>query len=161
MSFDAQRLEQVATAIRFEEDGKQLRKDMLTNLRAAVEPAIPVIKAGVMSMSGHGRVSPSLSTTVANKVRVATRLTGDRAGVRVSIGKAGMPRGFRNAPKRLNRAEGWRHPVFGNRDVWVSQRGVPGYFDLPLQDRRDELRAAVVRAVEDMSERLARRAGRG
>ena len=161
LSTEAQALEGVATALRFEEDGRQLRKDMTRELRQAVEPAIPVIKSGLMSYSGAGRVSPSLTATVASRVRVASRLTGDRAGVRVSIGRTGMPRGFRNAPKRLNRAEGWRHPVFGDTEKWVQQRGPAGYFDDPLNERRDEMRAAVVRAVEEMSERVARRAGRG
>lgn len=164
-------LEGLATALRYEEDGKALRKDLARELRAAVEPAIPVIKAGVMAMTrtaGGAAVSPSLTTTVASKVRIGTRLTGDRAGVRVSIGRSGMPRGFANAPKRINSAKGWRHPVprrgkggSVSEPVWVTQKGVPGYFDRPLEDRRDEMRAAVVKAVQEMSERVARRAGRG
>lgn len=160
MSFEAQRLEEVVAALQYESDGKQLRKEMTANLRAAIAPAIPVIKAGVMSMGGHGSVTPALRTSIASRVRIATRATGARAGVRVSIGRTPQIRGFRNAPKRLN-ADSFRHPVFGNREKWVTQRGAPGYFDRPLQERQDEMRAAVVRAVEEMSERIARRAGKG
>jgi len=160
MSIGAARLEEVISALRYEEDGKQLRKEMTANLKAAVEPAIPVMRSGLMAMGGSGSVTPALRTTIANRIRVAVRGTGGRAGVRVSIGRTPQIRGFRNAPKRLNR-ENWRHPVFGNREAWVSQRGAPGYFDDPLRARRDEMRAAVARAVEDMSQRIARRAGRG
>jgi len=160
MSFEAARLEEVVAALTYEADGKQLRKEMTANLRAAVAPAIPVIRAGVMAMGGHGSATPALRTTIASRVRIATRATGSRAGVRVSIGRTPQIRGFRNAPKRLN-ADSFRHPLFGNRDRWVTQRGAPGYFDRPLQERRDEMREAVARAVEDMSQRIARRAGRG
>jgi hypothetical protein len=162
LSVDQAALEGVATALRYEQDGKQLRKDLVTNLKAAVEPALPVIRSGLMTMSTHSRVTPALRTVVLSKLKVTTRTTGDRAGVRVAIGKAGMPRGFKNAPRRLNKPEGWRHPLFGRRDKpWVAQRGAPGYFDRPLEERQDEMRAAVVQAVQDMSERIARRAGRG
>lgn len=160
MSISAQRLEEVISALRYESDGKQLRKDMTTNLRAAVAPAVPVMRSQLMSMGGHGTATPALRTTIASRIRVAVRGTGARAGVRVSVGRTPQIRGFRNAPKRLNR-EDFRHPVFGNREKWVTQRGAPGWFDDPLRERRDEMRAAVERAVEDMSQRIARRAGRG
>lgn len=156
----ADRLEEVVSALRYEEDGKQLRKEMLTHLRAAVTPAVPVIRSGLMAMGGSADVTPALRTTIASQIRVAVRTTGHRAGVRVSIGRTPQIRGFRHAPRRLNR-DSWRHPLFGNREFWFTQRGAPGYFDRPLQERRDEMRAAVVRAVEEMSERIARRVGRG
>lgn len=160
MSIGADRLEEVISALRYESDGKQLRKEMTANLRAAVAPAIPVMRSELMAMGGHGTATPALRTTIASRIRVAVRGTGARAGVRVSVGRTPQIRGFRNAPKRLNR-EDFRHPVFGNREKWVSQRGAPGWFDDPLRERRDEMRAAVERAVEDMSQRIARRAGRG
>ena len=170
MSIGAARLEEVVSALRYEEDGKQLRKEMTANLKAAVEPALPEIRSGLAVIGrSETQVTPALAATVASKVRIAARFTGPRTGVRVSIGKKGMPRDFVNAPRRLNAAKGWRHPVPRRprkdgsmpEEQWVDQMGAPGYFDDPLRARRDEMRLAVQIAVEQMSQRIARRAGRG
>jgi hypothetical protein len=146
----------VAEAIKYETDGRRLRRDLVKELKRAIEPALPEIRSGLMGMStaGLGTVSPRLRTAVLRKLTIKTSLSGTPR-VRVSISKRGMPRGFNNAPKRLNRSRGWRHPVFG-QDVWVSQRGEPDYFDRPLRQRRDEARQAVQDAVEAMRERVRR-----
>jgi hypothetical protein len=43
----------------------------------------------------------------------------------------------------------WRHPVFGDRDVWKSQTLLPGWFEGPLIANRDQFTAAAVRAIEE------------
>ena len=81
-------------------------------------------------------------------------MKGRAAGVSVKARKSGMPRGFANAPKRIN-AQKFRHPVFG-KDRWVEQVGAPGFFDHPLQRDHVAYRAACVRAIEDMADRISR-----
>jgi hypothetical protein len=68
-------------------------------------------------------------------------------------------RGFPNAPKRTNRAGGWRHPVFGNREVWITQHGKVDWFDRSFQGREGHYKAAVEAAMENMARRIADRAG--
>lgn len=149
-------LRDIATALKYEENGSRLRRQLAKELREAVAPAVADAKGRLMSMgsSGRARHGEPLRRAVASRMQVQARLTGKAAGVKVRARKSGMPRGFANAPKRLNRDGGWRHPVFGNRNVWVEQRGAPGWFDDPMQQRTAEYRAAVERAVKGMADRI-------
>src|SRR5947209_4575786 len=120
-------LKALARRLRQLEDGKQLRKDLVRGLREAVKPAVDAAKASIRSMptSGRRHAGPGLRAGVARAVTVQVRTSGRSAGVRVRARKTPGLRGFANAPKRLNRQAGWRHPVMGDREAWVSQRGKP------------------------------------
>src|SRR5262245_56732720 len=100
-------------------------------------------RASILAMGVHGskRAEPSLRAVVAKATKVRIRTSGKRPGVRVVVKKTTMPRGFRNAPKRLNAARGWRHPVFGS-DNWVTQRGKPRWFDNAMEAAAPEAVAA-------------------
>lgn len=45
-----------------------------------------------------------------------------------------------------------RHPVFGNRKVWVNQRITPGWWSRPVKQHEDDM----VRAADDAIEKLTR-----
>lgn len=64
---------------------------------------------------------------------------------RVSAGQ--LPPSQRKLPRRWDAKGGWRHPVFGNREVWVHQTGHP-YFRSTINSRRGELDAGVQAAFE-------------
>lgn len=149
-------LRDISTALRTEQDGVKLGRDLARRLRQAVEPAVTEAKGRVLAMDSGGlrRDGGSLRAAVAAKVGAQALLSGKRAGVRVRARRSGMPRGFANAPKRLNSDKGWRHPVFGNRDTWVSQVGAPNWFDDPMQARVGEYQTAVRQAVQDMADRI-------
>lgn len=56
-------------------------------------------------------------------------------------------------PRGLDRAQGWRHPVFGNREVWVRQRPLKtGWFTGTFEDAQgpaeDELEDILERSVQ-------------
>lgn len=150
----------LALRLSAEVDGKKLRAALSRNLRKAVAPAVKEVQAGARSI-GPGYTKPyggdqtSLSEAIAKGIGVQTRLTGPRVGVKVRASKKGMPRGFKNAPQRMNRPS-FSHRVFG-RDVWVSQIGNPQYFDAPLQRDRALYRAACLAAIDEMALRIARK----
>jgi gas vesicle protein len=146
-------------AIRAEEDGKELRKELAKNMRDALKPGAQEAKSSIMSMSSGGlRTSPALRSSVAKKIRPEVKLGGRWSGARVKAFKTKNVRGFPNAPKRLNRASGWRHPVYGNREVWVQQRGKVDWFDRAFNGREGVYKAAVEQAMEAMARRIAARA---
>jgi len=151
---DQKQLARVYAALRAEEDGKQLSRDLVHELRAVAEPAAEAARAAILSMGSHSEALPGLRTTVARHTKVMVRLTGRRPGVMVRVDKSGMPRGFRNAPKRLNSAKGWRHQVFGNPDVWVTQRGKPGWFDDTMHKFTADARAAAGHALDKVAKRI-------
>lgn len=64
-----------------------------------------------------------------------------------------MPPSQRKLPRRWNSEKGWRHPVYGNRDTWVSQRGHP-YFHTVIRARQDEITGAVVDAVKQAADKI-------
>lgn len=159
---DASDLEDMARALRYEQDGQQMRRDLMRNLKAAVEPAQAQAKAGIMSMGSAGLTSgKSLRAAIASQIKTESRLTGRTVGVRVKAKKRGMPRGFTNAPKRTNSAKGWRHPTFARDETgasrWVHQTGRPGWFDDPLHSRSLQYREAIHQALESTARRLTRR----
>ncbi|WP_460067393.1 hypothetical protein [Streptomyces sp. YKOK-I1] len=147
-------------AIRAEEDGKALRKELAANMREALKPGAAEAKSSIMAMSSAGLpTAPALRSSVARKIRPEVKLGGRWSGARVKAFKTKNVRNFPNAPRRLNRARGWRHPVFGNREVWVQQHGKVDWFDRSFQGREGTYKAAVEAAMENMARRIAARAG--
>ena len=146
-------------AIRAEEDGKQLRKELAANMRDALRPGAQQAKDSIMGMVSLHSATPALRTSIARKIRPEVKLGGRWSGARVKAFKTKNIRGFPNAPKRTNRASGWRHPVYGNREVWVTQRGKLEWFDRAFRGREALYKAAVEQAMEEMARRIANRAG--
>ncbi|MFI1030728.1 hypothetical protein [Streptomyces sp. NPDC020951] len=155
-----QGLAALTRAIRAEEDGKQLRKELARDMREALKPGAAEAKSSIMSMSSAGlRTAPALRSAVAKKIRPEIKLGGRWSGARVKAFKTRNVRNFPNAPKRLNRAGGWRHPVFGNREVWAQQHGKVDWFDRSFEGRGGVYKEAVEAAMENMAQRIASRAG--
>ena len=155
---DTESFRRVARALADEGDGKELRRELVANLKAIMEPAAEEARANIMGMRSGGlpHAGEQLRSAVAAGVKTYVR-TGHNPHVGIKASKRGMPRGFVNAPKRLNEAKGWRHKVFG-RDVWVTQIGVPGWFDRPIQRRRKQYERAVQQALENVAKRIDRKA---
>ncbi len=156
-----QGLDALVRALRAEEDGKALRKDLAKNMREALKPGAQQAKSSIMAMPSSGvmQTAPALRSAIARKIRPEVKLGGRWSGARVKAFKTKNIRNFPNAPKRTNRASGWRHPVWGNRDNWVSQHGKLEWFDRAFEGREGIYRAAVEQAMEDMARRIASRAG--
>jgi hypothetical protein len=148
-------------ALRAEEDGKELRKELAKSMREVLKPAAEQAKSAVMSMpSGGHNAGPGLRSYVARKIRPEVKLGGRWSGARVKAFKTPGLRGFANAPKRLNRPRGWRHLTYGH-EPWVTQHGKDHWFDRAMDGRQAAARQAVHEAMEAMAQRIASRAGQG
>jgi hypothetical protein len=173
-------LREVARRLKAASNGKELRKRLLKEMRAATRPVVLEVRAAVMAVDSSGvrgggasargaHYSAShkrqiarrgLRRTIAAGVQLRSRLDGERAGIRVRIDKRQLPPDARNLPRYLNSPAGWRHPVFnrvdkaGNR-IWVQQTGQP-YFIAPIRRHAPMVRAAVERAVAGVLNDLAR-----
>jgi len=53
-----------------------------------------------------------------------------------------------------NGPAGFRHPVYGNRDVWVQQRG-GSWFKEPIAEEGDFIERKLTDVLEDMAENIA------
>lgn len=154
-----------------EADGKALRRDLIKDLRAAATPGVPKVQAAVRQLPDVSPAfsEPRLREAVAKQVKVKVALSGKNPGVKFAIGTKNDPRGFRFAARRLNRPEGWRHPVFGrasngeSTDAWVVQKGNNGvkWFEPTILRDKSEYLDAVRDAVDRMGMRVAARIKKG
>ncbi|MEU9215389.1 hypothetical protein AB0D47_02470 [Streptomyces sp. NPDC048376] len=151
-------LRNVGRALRAEEDGKELRKELTRNMREALKPGAARAKSSIMSMASTTPHSgPALKTSIARKIRPEVRITGKFPGAKIKAFKTKNLRNFPNAPKRTNRASGWRHPVYGNREVWVQQTGKVEWFDRAFEGQDAYYRRQVQFALAAMVNRIASR----
>lgn len=157
LTVDQQAVQKVVRAIRAEEDGKALRKELAGNIREALAPGVSSVQAKLRQTHSQHPSSPALGSYLASRTRAQVRLTGRSTGAAVRIPQTPALRGFKQAARRLNRTS-WRHKVFG-REVWVTQNSqIPGFFDNTLQQGKSSYREAIIKALKEMAQRIATRA---
>lgn len=141
----AEELAAVAKALRQAGD-KELRKELYRGLRRAAKPLIAEARQ-------HARdtlpKSGGLNERVArSKFKVAVRGAGRNPGVRITA--TGLD-------KRLDTEGRIRHPVYGNREVWVQQKVKPHWFETPMAAGAPEVRRELQKVVEDIARKLEAR----
>lgn len=114
---------------------------VLNRVRSAVRsadfPAVP-------SRGGAG------STGLREHLAASTVTRPLRAGVRFVVAD---PNGQQMARYTDGQLPRWRHPVFGNRRAWVTQRADPWFF-VNIRPARPQFAGAVQRAVRRFLQRL-------
>lgn len=124
----------------------ELRKELNKAMRDGAKPLIPKARAEAFKrLPQRGGFARQVSKEPA---RVQTR-TGRDPGVRVVVGKK------RGGAQAANRGV-IRHPVFGNRNVWVNQPVPPGWFDDTMQANAPEIRKALQQGIEDVAAKVIR-----
>lgn len=125
----------------------ELLKELQRALQQASKPLTPASRARAR------QVLPSrggLGALVARAPqRITARAGSSKAAVKFTIGKKGS--GARGAEIGVV-----RHPTFGNRRAFVSQRVTPGWFSATAQAERGEVRDGIREVLDEFTERLAR-----
>lgn len=93
-----------------------------------------------------------LRAAVAQGIKSKVSYSGRKLGARLTVEVTHLPPSQRNLPRHLDRPKGWRHPVYGNRDVWVAQVGEP-YFSEPIERHHSQVKRKVRAAVNDVMRR--------
>lgn len=124
-----------------------MRKELHAGMRRAAKPLIAKTRAEARRRLPKGG---GLADQVAKEPqRVQVRTGARSAGVRLAVSnKAGGARA-------ANRGK-IRHPVFGNRDVWVDQKVPAGWFDDPAEAEAPQIRRELDRAVRDIVAQIER-----
>lgn len=132
--------------LRTHADGKALRRELNAGLNRVTKSVREDMKASIgPSLPSRG----GLAALVMAKVSLTTgAVAGKNAGVRIRARHKSYDL------KRLNEGR-LRHPVFGNRSVWVEQTaGVHGGF---LDEAFDKHKAEVARGIQRVLDDIARK----
>lgn len=134
---------------------REIRKEGRPTV-AAVRAAVRHVNVRAAPPSKHpgrgGRKGRGLRSTIAGAVQVSTRNV-TAAGIRIEVALGRMPPGMRSLPAYVDGRGRWRHPVFGNTNVWVGQRGEPWFVPTILK-HTPQFRAAVQRAMDRVRDQI-------
>lgn len=153
-------LREVAKELRAVADGKALRKELTGGMRDVLRPVLGQARAAWRAVaSGDARKTggrADLRTLLAKATRMEVRTSGKQAGVRLRVDGRKMPDGLKALP---GYAEGertrWRHPVFGNRETWVTQQAFPTFYRT-VEPHRDDVSRAIDQVLADVKAKIER-----
>lgn len=156
---DSGDLKAISRALRHRADGKELRKELVAELKQAAAPLVPKVqqawrtapidrKPGRKGSKRHTR--GQLRELLADSTWAQARLTGKEAGVRIRSDGRKMPNQMKSLPGYAEgiRRRPWRHPVMGDRDTWVTQRPFPSFYQAIGDGDEVAARRAVNEAVD-------------
>lgn len=139
-----------------------LRRDAVQELAAASQPVLARVRAGVLGASfpvtppGDGATpSKGLRERLAAATGVAALPQGN--GIRFSVEYPEVdPKWGRRLAMLTDRelAPRWRHPVFGNREQWVTQQGQPWFFS-NIRPAEPEFAMGVRRAMDRTARKIS------
>jgi hypothetical protein len=156
-------------------DGRLARK-MRARMRKAAAPMLRAAQSNVAALHSAGargggtadraafvagrsrRLTPSvqrrimhhsgLRAATARATRIETN-TGSNPGVRLRTNVGQMPASQRKLPVHMNSGK-WRHPLYGNREVWVTQTVDPkGWFSNATRDHGHKVRDGAVSVINE------------
>lgn len=152
-------LADLARDLRALEDGRELNDELRDELRKIVAPAVRSVRSSIRAIPSKGQSAAmgrrSLRAEMARAVEGKVRTT-RRPGLIVRVNPRRMGPGRHNLPAYM---EGdrpyhrWRHPVFGNTDVWRTQAPHP-YFARAVRGVPDDAEDAARRTVDYIADRI-------
>jgi len=156
-------LERVVAALHAAGHG-HLRADLEKRIRQQGSRTLRKVRAAVRSIPSKGvagggrqqRGGRGLRAAVADATRIATRTRGKRPGVRFEVRVSRLPVEQWRLPAYLDQQARWRHPVYGNAEVWVRQRTGRPWFGATIRSDERQFAAAVQQALQDTADRITR-----
>lgn len=160
----AERIRALARTFREYEDGRELRRRLRVELKRSATRIQQAEQAAVMALPSKGesarRGRPSLRRSIARATQIRVRTSGARnAGVLVWVNPRRMPPGQGALPaymEGLRPYHRWRHPVFGNSDVWVQQQARPWFYRTAARYELSAQRDAA-RAIDSIADEIESR----
>jgi len=147
-------LAQIIKGLRTLGDGKTIPKELRKTLRTAVNPVVATTKATARGLPSKGKklTRGGLRRNIANATSLQIRLSGNPSvGVRVARKKLGTQG---RLPQLMNRGS-WEHPVYGMKDVTVTQTSKAGWFDDVMKASAPAVGRQVEASIKAMVEKYA------
>ncbi len=136
---------------RVKEFSPHLATALRRRLRLAGEATVEDMKAEILN--GPGPRSGGIRTAIASGIKTTVATGQAHQGVRIQASSAKLSPKHR-AMLRLYNKKSFRHPVFG-RSPWVTEGGRP-YFGSTIHRHEDEMRKAIVAALDDALREMSR-----
>lgn len=139
-------------------DDKEILKRFRKELRAAAAPMVPAVRQSIANIPVKGDVSAKDSATgLRKRLQKATRLMlrtgGKLAGIRVLVDPKKLPDHERSLPAMEEGLKPWKHPVYGDRGVWVRQEPHPYFFKV-VRKLGPASRIAVNRVIDGITKSI-------
>lgn len=128
----------------------ELAKATRKRLRDAASEGVTDIRHRLMGRTF--KTDRGLARGLAAGTKVSIRTGARTAGVSIVTTGAKLP-ADKQAMVRAYNKPSFRHPVHGNRDVWVNQKGRP-YFGAVLDEKKPAMLAAMEAALKDAAETI-------
>lgn len=136
----------VRAALNREESSAE--RKLTRQLEQAAGPIIAKVQREALALPAHGAKHTGLRGRLAAGVRLQQRGSSVRIVATAAPDETALPRGMDNGVK------GWRHPVYGNREVWVQQRG-GSWFRAPIAEEGDTIERKLTNVLEQMADNIA------
>jgi hypothetical protein len=132
-------------------DDKEILRRFRKELRGVAAPFVPAVRGAIAGIPVKGTSgSTGLRQRLAKAVTLRVRTSGKNAQVSILMSTGKMPDGQRSLPAMMEGTKVWRHPVFGDTDVWVGQESHPYFFPTvrPMGAASRLAAARVVKSIE-------------
>lgn len=143
-----------AFARRLKQAGRtDLKRELTRAIRRAVKPVIADLKEQALAIPAVGQRSTGLRARIAAAIRTEIRTGANRSGVRVKVDRSKM--GDQASLPAAFDKDRLRHPVFGNREEWVTQlTHSEGWFSRTSTRRAPAIRRAIEQAMADVARQI-------
>lgn len=135
-------------------DNKAVLRQFRRELRAAAAPFVPAVRASIAQIPVKGTSgSTGLRKRMQKAVKLTVRTVGRNAQVSIGVPGKRMPAGEGSLPAMMEGTKKWRHPVFGNEDVWVAQPS-HSYFFRVVRPMGPAAKVAVNRVTRNITRKI-------
>jgi hypothetical protein len=133
----------------------QINGIIARHLRQAHPPVTLSLRRNILAIPVKGTSPPTgLRARIASCVEGWAKEVPEGAQVGVAVDSSRMPTGEKSLPLMMEGVKRFRHPVFGNDEVWVPQESHE-YFARPAALLSVTARIAVAGALQEVSSRLS------
>jgi hypothetical protein len=149
-SADFAQYQRLSRALREASRG-DLQRELRREIRKAGQPALAAARSAALGVDMSG--GPSGSTGLRGRIAKATKLSVTAGGIRFRVQDRQVDPQHGETLVLGSEGKPWRHPVYGNREAWVSQVGEP-WFYVTLRAHAPAFRRAAVRAMHRIMDKI-------
>ena len=129
--------------------------EVRARFNVAARPMIADVERRALAIPSKGPKHTGLRAKIARAARATVTTTASTVGLRVFVDPDAMPANQRTMPAKMQAAS-FEHPVYGDRETWVTQRPRSRYFSAGRKARIAGARQAVEQAADTVATRITR-----